>query len=180
VHDQVGDGVRRPDIDQVDLEPVQVERHPLIDQRGRWREPDVVEVVVGQGCDEALGARNRDLAVDHRLQHRRGSFAPHAFLHAAMTDDLRPGELLVAPAMIAVVVRVDDAGRRGPENVFVEPLHATSPRQVPEGVDHHGTAAGHQAGVTPAQSAIRLQAGIDIVGELFEFHRWHPPVGLLA
>ena len=87
-----------------------------------------------------------------------------------MADDLGAAKQLIAPAVVAVVVRVDDAiGRTLPDTrVLLDELARV--RQIPERVDDQAAGAIDQAGVAGTQSTIFLQAGINVLRNLSELH----------
>src|ERR1700752_4192292 len=89
--------------------PVEVEIEALLHEGGRWRELDVREIPIGES---ACQPRERRIGAGRLsaqpLQHAR-RFERERCGTRTMADDLRAGEQLIAPAVIAVVVRVDDA-----------------------------------------------------------------------
>jgi hypothetical protein len=103
------------------------------------------------------------------LHHAR-LFLAEAGGAQAVADDLGAGEELIAPAVVAVVVRVDHPARRPFPDPRVLLHQGAGLRQVPEGVDDHAAAAIDQPRVAPAQAAVRLQAGIHVRGELVQLH----------
>src|SRR5262249_16227285 len=88
----------------------------------------------------------------------------------AMTDDLGLREELVPPAVVAVVMGVDDPPGGPLPHAPVLLDQAAGVGEVPEGVHHEPPAAVHQAGVAGAQAAVGLQAGVHVVRDLFELH----------
>src|SRR5262249_5290024 len=95
----------------------------------------------------------------------------------AVADDLRAREELVAPAVIAVVVRVDDPARGPRPDPRVGRGQIARVRQVPEGVDDEPAAAVDETGVARAEPAILLQAGVHRGRHLDEIHDrpYRPP-----
>ena len=67
-----------------------------------------------------------------------------------MTDDLGLREELIAPAVVAVVVRIDQSlgGFTPDARVVFDQLACV--RQIPEGVYHQPAAAIDKAGIAPA------------------------------
>src|SRR5262249_55800823 len=94
-----------------------------------------------------------------------------------LPDDLGAGEELVAPAMIAVVMRVDDPSRRRLQYGCVFGDQRTRVRQVPEGVDHEPAAAVDEPRVTGAEAAIRLEADVHVGCDPPELHTDSLPPG---
>ncbi len=108
VHDDVADGVRRTDVDELDRKVRERQVETIFEQSGRRRQHDVGEVVLAQGGGKLRQRRVVAGSVADRL-HQLGALLGEGFGAQAMADDLGALEELVAPAVIAVVVRVDDA-----------------------------------------------------------------------
>ena len=158
----VAGGVRRADVEQLDADAVEVELEPVVDQRRRRRQLDAGEVPVGERAGECghggIGAVARRRAAPASSAGSRAELLGAQ----AVADDLGVGEELVAPAVVAVVVRVDDAPRRARPDARVVLDHLARVRQVPERVDDQAAAAVDEAGVARAEPAILLQAGVDV------------------
>src|SRR5262249_34958663 len=77
----------------------------------------------------------------------------------------------VAPAMITVAMRVDDAARRRLPHRGVFGDERTRVRQVPERVDHQAAAAVDQPRVAGTEAAIRLEADVHVGCDPPEPHR---------
>ncbi len=170
VHDEVSGRVRRTDPDEMRREPVEVELQPLVDQRRGRRQLDLREIPVGElrrdVGDRRLAASR---GVAQRLQHARVLLGE--ILRAqAVADDLGAGKELVAPAVVAVVVRVDDPARRARPHAPVRRDQIARVRQVPEGVDDEAAVAVQQTGVAGSETTILLHAGVHRGRELDEVH----------
>lgn len=169
VNDQVAFGVGRPDVDHVDFQTVEIVGRVAVENgRGRnkfdARELERRELVLEVA--QVLGW------IDQRangLSLRRQEMM-EAVGTATVTDDLGVGEQLVAPAVIAVVVGVEQPlrgiGVHGGEKVD----HALRKPQVVERVDNEAATARDQAGVAPPEAAVFLLAGIRRRAQALEFH----------
>ena len=140
VDEQVARGVGRSDPEQLDPRAVQVELEPVVDQRRRRSQLDAGEVPIGEQAGHVghggIGAVG---GAAQRLHHLWA--LAHELLGAqTVPDDLGIGEELVAPAVVAVAMRVDDTLRRALPDSGVLRDHVARVRQVPEGVDHHTAA----------------------------------------
>src|SRR5207249_2832523 len=170
VDDEVAGRVRRPDIDEVCVDAVQVERQALVDERLGGTELDAGEVPVGETAGEGRDGRVAAAArVPQRLHELRPLLAELGGAEP-VADDLGVGEELVSPAVVAVPVRVDHPSRRRLPHTSVGIDHLPGVRQVPERVDDEPAAAVEESRVARPEAAVRLQAGIDVAGELAELH----------
>ena len=131
VHDRVARGVRRPDLDHLDLAPAHVELEGALEGARRRAQLDALEVERLEQRGERAEARRparpraasgaRARARDRRCRPRgaasaraRGSSPAMSSAHALRADHLGAGEQLVAPAVVAVGVGVDRSGGSAP------------------------------------------------------------------
>ena len=155
--DDVAVGVGRADVDELDRRAVQIDLEAVVEEDGRRRELDSGEVPRLQCALEPGEARlARDVHALDGLEDGRVLLGER-FGAAAVADELGLGEELIAPAVVAVVVGVDDASRRRVPDPRVAFDHLAGVRQVPEGVDDEAAAAVDEAGVAAAEA--RAPAG---------------------
>src|SRR4029077_13420670 len=133
-------------------------------------ELDAAEVPVGELGGEVgrrrIAAPGR--AAD-RLHHLR-ALEPELLGAEPMADDLGLREELVAPAMVAVAMRVHDTTRRLATDARVGRDQVTRMWQIPEGVDDETAAGGDEAGVAAPETAVFLEARVDGPRQLDELH----------
>ena len=111
MEDHVTGGVRGPDVEELDGDPLEIEGEPIFDRPRRRPQLDARKIPIRELPSER--SERRIVAVRGRaygLEHRR-AFLAEASRAQAMRDDLRLGKQLVPPAVIAVGVRVEHAPR---------------------------------------------------------------------
>src|SRR5215470_2962895 len=88
----------------------------------------------------------------------------------AMPDDLGSRKQLIAVAMVAVVMRIEDAARRfAPDARIVFDQLAGAP-QIPERVNDKAAATVDKTRIAPTQPAVRLQTGVNVFRDFLQFH----------
>src|SRR5262249_52257970 len=135
VHEEVSRGVRGADPDEVYRDAVQLEIETVVDQRGGRTQLDAAEVPLGELGGEVRGGRIAAPGRAAQRLHELGTLDTELLGAAAVADDLGAREELVAPAVVPVAMRVDDAaGGRTPDARIGLDQRARV-RQVPERVD---------------------------------------------
>ena len=156
--DQVALGVRRADLDQLDLPPADLQPEPAVERAGRRRQLDAVEVELAEEAAEQV----TDLAgrVVQGAEHRR-RYVVHLLGGGRGGDDLGVGDQLVAVAVVAVGVGVDDGGdRRRPCRALERLEHLGGQAEVEQRVDEQRrTVADDETGVAPAPRPVTLDVG---------------------
>ena len=131
MHDEVSLGVGRADMEQIDTNALKVDGRVMVDHGGRWGEDHLGEVEVRP----LLMDRSHRLGwVDHRADHLgpfRGEIH-ESISTSAVRDDLGSAEHLIAPAVIAVVVGVDQSCRGLRMHLGVEVCQFACERDVVE------------------------------------------------
>ena len=94
----------------------------------------------------------------------------HPLGHRAVGDDLRALEELIAPDVVRVFVRVDDALRHGGPHLAEHLDHLPRMGQVRLRVDHHAPAQVDEAGVGVTHAVLLDQDRKAVVADLFHFH----------
>ena len=95
----------------------------------------------------------------------------HPLGHRPVGDDLRALEELIAPDVVPVFVRVDDAFRHGGPHLAEQLDHLPRMGQVRLRVDHNTPAPVDEAGVGVAHAVLLVQDRKAVVADLFHLHK---------
>src|SRR5215470_4615111 len=79
-----------------------------------------------------------------------------------MPDDLGLRKQLIAIAMVAVVMRVEDAARRFAPDARIVFDQLARASQIPERVNDEATATVDKTRIAPTQTAVWLQTGVNV------------------
>ena len=94
----------------------------------------------------------------------------HPLGHRPVGNDLRAGKELIAPDMVRIFMRIDDAPWHGGPHLAEHLDHLPCMRQVRLRVDHHTPAQVDEAGVGVTHSVLLDQDRKAVVANLFHFH----------
>jgi hypothetical protein len=177
LNDRVSHLVAWPHVDQVDFGAVEVELVARVEQGRGENELDPFEVVVLQqllaSCHDAgvepleCEARKQSTdSVQEPLTVVRPRDLPHPVGHRPVRDNLGALEELIAPDVVRVLVRVDDAPRHSRPHAAEQFDHATRVGQVRLRIDHHASGQVDEAGVRVADSILLVDDREAVVADL--------------
>ena len=156
--DHVPSRVRRPDLDQLDLTPSDIERQAAVERPRRRRRLDAIEVERAEEAAEQVTDLTRR-GGQPAQQCRRNLL--HLGGGRGGRHDLGVGDELVAVAVVPVGVGVHDGrDRRGPGVRREGRQHRRRQPEIEQRVDEQRDAvADDQAGVAPSPRAVALDVG---------------------
>ena len=169
------------DVDHMDLRAVEVQLVADVEQGRRQDEFDAIEVIVLQ----QLESRGRETGVDGLEGLASGLIGDavqqipellrigdllHPLGNRPVGDDLRVREKLIAPDVVPVLVRNDDAFRHGRPHRAEQLDHLPRMGLVRLRVDHHAAPQIDETRVRIAHPVLLVQNRKTVVAYLLHFH----------